>query len=308
MDVKTIAKQKWEALLKRLPSPLARTLWLVQQTAQGFIDHEGSARAATIAYYAFFSVFPLVLFIITAASFLLEDQVTRQQIYAYTERYIPQFSGLVQQNVEQVLDARGAISLVAAVSMLWSASGVFSTVSHAINRAWGIKEHRPLWEEKFLSLGMALAVSLMFLLSVAASVTFSLVGQWSFLDTSLPAFNHALRSVLSIALPMFLVFVLLILVYRVVPSTPVPWRAVLTGAALTTIAWEIGKDAFTFYLVHFARYKLVYGQVEAFIILLLYFYFVGVILLVGAEFTAVSTRLFRDDDERAAPHSAPERQ
>ncbi|MBU0494010.1 MAG: YihY/virulence factor BrkB family protein [Chloroflexi bacterium] len=299
MQLKPILQNNWLALLDRLPGPLARALWLGQQTIQGFVDHGNSARAATIAYYAFFAVFPLLLFIIVASSFFLEDQITQQQIYTYVEQYIPQAGRVVQDNIEQVLTARGTIGLVAAISLIWSASGVFSAATRAINRAWGIQEPRPIWEEKLLALSMVLVVSVLFLLSIVASAGASLLNQ-------IMAVGHAwLGTILTIALPAGFAFVLLSLMYRLMPHVEVPWRAVLGGAALGAIAWEIGKDLFTLYLVHLARYELIYGQVEAFIVLLLYFYFTGAVLMVGAEFTVVYARWLQPGAPARPWHPAP---
>jgi membrane protein len=181
---------------------------------------------------------------------------------------------------------------------------MFSAISHAVNRAWGIERPRPFWERKLLALGMVLTVSLLFLLSVATSVVVGLLSQLPLVKTDLASFDSLLWSVLSIVLPVSFMFVLLTLIYRLMPNTEVRWRVALTGAALATIAWEVAKEAFTFYLAHFARYELLYGQMEVFIILLLYFYFVGVILLMGAEFTAVYTRLLQEDS--GSESSAPE--
>ncbi len=301
MDLKAILKRGEAALFDRLPAPVARTLWLFQQTVKGFLAHEGPAWSATIAYYTFFSVFPLTLFLIVLASYFLEPQVTRQEIYTYLGNYVPQAADTMQANVEQILQARGAIGFVAIMAFLWAASGMFSAISHAIQRAWGLARPRPFWEEKLLALGMVLVVSLLFLVSILASTVLSLMRQWPDLDAVVPSFNHAFWSVLSVALPVSGMFVLLALIYRLLPTTSVPGRAVLAGAALATVAWAVAKDALAFYLAHFARYDLVYGQVEAFIILLLYFYFVGMVVLLGAEFTAACARLVQGDSAGSQP-------
>lgn len=300
MDLGAILQRGWEALLGRSPRRVARVLWLGQQTVRGFVDHEGPARAATIAYYAFFSMFPLILFLIAGSGYFLEDQVTQQEVYAYFEHYIPQISRAARANVEQILAARDTISLVAVITLLWSASSVFSAVSRAINRAWGIEQPRPFWKEKLLAVVMVLLVSLLLLSSTVASAAFGLVSQLLFLGVPLTPVNRFLWSAFSLALPPVSLFVLLGLVYRFTPNTMVRWRVVWPGAALATLICEVVKDGFTFYLTRFARYDLVYGQVEAFIVLLLYFYFVGAAILVGAELTAVYAGIPREDDERVS--------
>jgi len=298
MDLEAILSRWWEALLGRLPRRAAFVLRLFQQTGSSFIRHEGPSRAATIAYYAFFSAFPLALFVIACSSYLLESQVTQQQIYTYFETYIPQVSAVVRENIEQVISARGAVSLVALVTLLWSASGVFSAVAQAINRAWGIERPRPFWKEKALALGMVLVVSVLFLLSFLASTALSMV---NLLFSRLGIMPDQLFWITVYAvLPTSFLFVLLALTYRLMPpaGTRVRWRVVLPGAALAAIAWELAKDGFSFYLAYFARYDLVYGQVGVFIILLLYFYFVGAVLLLGAEFTATFERLLKDESTK----------
>ena len=82
------------------------------------------------------------------------------------------------------------------------------------------------------------------------------------------------------------------LVYRYVPHTRLTWGDVWPGAGLAAVLFEASKNLFAWYLASFANYSLVYGSLATVIVFLLWTYISALVLLVGAEFAAVYTRLF----------------
>jgi membrane protein len=83
-----------------------------------------------------------------------------------------------------------------------------------------------------------------------------------------------------------LTILIFFLLYKILPNTTVRWSDVWLGALLTGLGWELAKYLFTWYLTNFASYNLVYGSVALLIAFLAWSYYTGVILILGAEFTA----------------------
>jgi len=143
---------------------------------------------------------------------------------------------------------------------------------------------------------MVLSIALLFFLSLFSTAAFELMGRLSTVLSGEPAASAALLPGLLIRIiPYVFTMLLFWVLYRVLPHTQVTWSDVLPGALLASVTWEVAKDAFTFYVAEFAFYSLVYGSLAAVIVLLLWSYFSGVIILLGAELTVQYARRRRSN-------------
>jgi membrane protein len=264
-------------------------LGVCERTYKGFLEHQGSANAAAIAYYTLFSLFPLTLLLISLGSLFLNSEQAQEAALAVVAVYMPAAVDFVRNNIERVLELRGTVGVISVLAFVWSASGVFGGLSRAINRTWDVERPRPVWAERALALGMVLLVALLFFLSLFSTAAFELVARLSALILGEPAWINVSTRVL----PYVFSFLLFAFLYRVLPYARVTWAEVLPGAVLASFAWEVAKHGFTFYLTGFASYSLVYGSVAAVIALLLWSYISSVIILLGAEFTAQYARRTR---------------
>jgi YihY family inner membrane protein len=271
-------------------------LGVFERTYKGFLKHQGNANAAAVAYYTLFSVFPLTLLLISLGSFVLDSEQAQQAALALVGTYLPTAADLVQRNIEGVLALRGTVTIIGVVGFLWSASGVFGGLSHAINMAWDVKLPRPAWAERALALGMVLLIALLFFLSLFSTAAFELVARLSAYIPGEPSIHPGLlMSLATRALPYIFTVLSFSFLYRVLPYTRVTWKEVLPGSLLASFAWEAAKYGFTLYLTRFASYNLVYGSVAAIIVMLLWSYVSGAIILLGAEFTAQYARKRRGE-------------
>jgi membrane protein len=261
-------------------------LGVCERTYKRFLEHQGNANAAAIAYYTLFSIFPLTLLLISVGSFFLNSEQAQEAALAIVHVYTPTAVDFVQRNIEQVLELRGTIGVLSVAAFIWSSSGVFGSLSRAINRAWDVEQPRPAWAERALAAGMVLLIALLFFLSVLSTAAFELVARLSSIILGEPVWTGLTTWIL----PYIFTALLFSFLYRVLPSTRVAWSEVLPGAVLASLAWEVAKYGFTFYLTRFASYTLVYGPVAAVIALLLWSYISGVIILLGAEFAVQYAR------------------
>jgi membrane protein len=253
-----------------------------------FGEDQGPVYAASIAYYTLFSIFPLVLGLVAILGFFLESNETRARLVDFLSGYLPQAKDLISGNAETVRDSRGLAGLIAIGGFLWSAKAVFSAINAALNRAWQVKEQRPFWLRTLQELVMVLGVAVFFLLSIgitailatAATFRLSILG----LDQAAPA---ALEGV-SFLLPIVFNVGIFAILYRLVPHTKVAWRDVWPAAIVAAVAFEIAKQAFVWYTVNFGNYSAVYGTLGTAIGLLSWAYISAVILIFGAEISAVS--------------------
>ncbi len=266
---------------------------LFVRTGLAFAQDDGPAVSRSIAFYALFSLFPLVLVLISILSAVVPVDKAQQAITEFLQRTLPTAASLTQQELEQVLAQRNAASVIALLSLLWSASGVFTAIYGAVNRAWGDSKSSLFLKGKLFGLAVVLAASLILLGTSLLSTAFSLLRQWNgtilgwqpFSDPNIAALWGKLSAGLSPAISI-LAFITL---YRLIPLNRVVWRDVWLGGLLAGLIWDLARRLYAWYLANVATYSLVYGSVGAIIGFLLWAYLGAMILLIGAEFTAQHT-------------------
>jgi membrane protein len=285
---------KWlDQLYLGIDRRLKGWLTVLVRTALAFDQDEGAVVSRSIAYYALFSVFPLLLVLISVASSFLDAEEALQAVIELMERILPSAVDLTVQNIEQVLAARGTVNVIATLGLLWSASGVFTAMYRAVNKAWGNPKSRLFWTEKLFGLAVVLVVGLILLgttlLSTASSVLQgwggTILGWQPFADPE----TAALWGKLSTFVPPVVSVITFVILYRIIPRNRVTWRDVWLGGLIAGLIWELARQVYAWYLSNVATHSLIYGSVGVIIGFLLWSYLSAMILLLGAELTAQHT-------------------
>jgi membrane protein len=285
---------KLEMMYARLDRRLGGRLSLLVRTALAFDQDDGPIMARSLAYYALFAVFPALLALIVVASATLKSEEIQKAVMDLVSQYMPIAQEVVAANIEQLVQTRETVGLIALVGLIWSASGAFSAVFRAVNRAWGIPKSKLVLSEKLYGLLMILIVGTFLLLALSIGPIVSLARAWRVPVLGWQPFaqpgTDRLVGWLAILVPALLSAGAFILMYRTMPRTRVRWRDVWLGGLSAGLIWEAGKQAFAWYVSSFGEYNLIYGSVGAIIVFLLWSYLSGQLLLLGAEFTAEVSR------------------
>jgi membrane protein len=257
-----------------------------------------SNTAASISYFAFLSLFPLLLGLLAIFSLFLPPDIIRNELIKFVSQYLPGSLGILQGSIGDILRFRGVLGLVGVLGLLWSGTGVFSAVTHSINKAWGIPYQHPFYIKKPRELGMVAGTGLLFLLSLGTSTLLTHLGQ-----VQLPV-SGVLVKVLTGVLAFIFSLVVFMLVHKLSPVIWLSWRYIWPGAVLSTILFEVAKTFFVFYLNTFSRYDIVYGSIASVIVSLVWIYYSAFILLLGAEFSALLFKLKREGKAFNKPDQA----
>jgi membrane protein len=271
-----------EPTLTRLP----RRLWrVIRGTAKGMAEHEAGLRAAALAYQGLFSLFPLLLFLTFIASQVLTSIDVRGRLDSFLLQAIPTADGFdfLERIIDQTIDLRGSLGLIGLLGLLWTASALFTNLSTSLNVIWG-SPHRSIWRRRLLAVAAVLVLGTLFLLAIVLSAL-----------PALPFLNgdHPLLRALDLGVGVAVEVLLFWLVYRWLSTAPVRSLAVLAGAVLAGLLWEAAQGAFRWYLTSgLTNYGAVYGTLASVIALILWAYLTGLILYLGAEFSAALQREF----------------
>lgn len=266
---------------------------VLQRTMERFNETHATQAAAGLAYYIFFSLFPLLLVLVAAASYVLNlgSDAAFQQAVDFISQAIPVSQNLIGQNLKTVLERRGAFTLVGVLAALWSASNAFTILSNNINQAWSSSEARGFVGKRLVAFGMVAGVVVLLLLSLLSSTLTRLLRQVTLPFGPWPFLESVLWSWVSQLLPIFFSALMFLILYRWVPTADVGWRAALWGTGVTTLAWQVAQIGFTRFLQSgLANYELVYGSLGTVVALLFWVYISAVIVLVGAHLTAAIDR------------------
>jgi membrane protein len=264
-----------------------RVVWTVLITAvRGFGDARSPEAAAGLAYYATFTLFPLLLFVIVFGSSVLESERVQYEILQLVSRVLPTSQELVVENVQRVLEQRGSASLLAGLSLLWSSTGFFTTLVRQVNRVWPDAADHNVVELRILALGMVagLAVLLAMWLTLSVAVVPHLPAAWL---AGWGVLRPLLRPMLTRVLGWIVPLMFLVATYRIIPKRRVGWLEALIAAAVATIGWRLVTTGFSWYLAsNLTRYRLVYGSLASMMVLMIWIYLCAQIMLFGASLCA----------------------
>lgn len=263
---------------KSLIKLIREFIGFIVEIADKYTEYECAVRAGSVAYHLLLSIFPLLLFLVGVASYVLSSDVIRQTLSAYLDATIPAVAPIVERVVGQTLEARGSFSLLGGMLLIWSASAVFTTLSVSMNVIWRAS-HRSFWRRRLMAIVTVLAIGGLFI----ASIWFSAFTVW-------PITNHVslLSELWRWSLDPGLIIVFLWVVYLVLPNRRINPRAGLAGAILAGVAWRAARSLFALFLTSgLANYGLVYGSLASVIVLMLWTYMSGMIVFLGATVGSV---------------------
>jgi membrane protein len=254
--------------------------------------HDLSGLSAELAYRFLFAIFPFGLFLAATTSFAagvlgLADP-TRSIIDGLGDNLPPELAGTIRPELEQVFGHPhfGLLSFGALVA-LWAATTGTMTVIKAMNRAYGVTEDRPIVRR--YALGLALTVAG----AIGIVIAFVTIVGGAFLTDDVAGrigLGGAAWGTISL-LRWPVVFAILVaaaaVMYRIGPNLRPSWRSALSGAAVFAVGWLVATFAFAQYVTRFADYGATYGALGGVIVLMIWLYVTGLILLVGAEVVAI---------------------
>ena len=295
--VRTLA-QLWQQGIRSAHRLNVRThgwLGILADAVRETFKPNSSIAAAAIAYFAILSLFPLTLLSISIASFYLGPLMNQQLIVEKLEFIAPALGQLLGQNIDEIIRARGPVTSVALVGLIWSASTIFYILTQTLNEIWGNKRSRPVWKRRGLAILFVLVFvgPILFLASFASSMIANL-------RTWLPAQIIPISGGISFVVAILLDVAFFMVLYILLPHGASTWREILPGALGAGLLWELAKKAFLFFVsTYISVSNLVYGSVAAIIAFLVWAYLSGIIFLFGA-FLSVSYHQLNQQQQEAA--------
>ncbi len=271
------------------------TLGIWRQAFARFHRVQGPEAAAAVAYYAIFSLFPLILSLISIAGFLLKGQEAVDLVMEFIAQILPTSPVGLEETLRQVVARRDLTGIIGIAGLWFSASGVFKTLARNINRAWpNTNWHNPIYSQ-MLAFGLiAILATMMILWVIWSSLIGWLIAQdFPTLDRYLHFHQYVLNP-LARLFPVLAAFLLFLILYHWLPNTQVRWREAFWGALFASLTWGLLTSGFNWFLRSgMANYDVLYGSLGTSIALLTWVYSSSIVILFGAHLSASIARTTR---------------
>ena len=280
------------ALIKSFVSPDPTKVDML--TMKGFMQDliyrvrkvDMSGMGAQLAYFFLLSFFPMLIFMVTLLPYLNLEQ---GQIFDFLSNIMPgEVYSLIEGTLAEVLNNQnGGLLSIGVIGTIWSASKGVDALMKALNRAYEVEGKAGFLNRLW---------SLIFTISLVGVILIALV---------LPIFGHQIGNIIfgyigveeSFAniwnsirwiIPPTLIFLILTAMYWIVPNTDprLTISSVFPGALFATLGWLVLTYGFSFYISNFGNYSGTYGSIGGVIILMLWLYFTGMIIILGGLLNA----------------------
>ncbi len=292
-------KHKQAGIGLRLVSELPRehAAWRgasIIRAARLLIQVGGIDLAGSLAYFTILSLLPAVALFIMAMAVVGDPEDVRGLLTEVLVYYFPTSRGLIQGAVDNLLQGSLAIGLVAFVSLVMGANGLFMAANRSLNRVFEVEVQRVV-HRTILQVTVSTVLVVLFLLSVGLSASLHLAVRYSEgIAESTGGFSSVVvltLSAVSTLLPAFFTMVVFAFVYFRMPNVRVQWRDAVFGAIAAIVLFEAGKHLFFWFTTVASQRNAVYGPIASFVVLLMWGYAAGMIFLYGAALTKAASEL-----------------
>ncbi len=270
---------------------------LLKETVSGWIADNATRMSAALAYYAIFSLAPLLVVLIAVVGLVYGEEAARGQVTGQVAGLVGRQAG---ESIQTAIAATGQVkshgivaALVAFGVMIFGASGVFGELKNALNTIWGV-EVRPgrtvktIVRDRLLSFSLVLSIGFLLLVSLAVSSVLSALSTYMAGFFALPP---VMWKGVDFAVSLALTSALFAMIYKILPDVVLRWKDVAWGALFAGSLFTAGKSLIAWYLGSNSVASS-FQAAGTLVIILLWVYYATCILFLGAEFTKSWVRRF----------------
>lgn len=270
---------------------------LLKATMREWQVKQVSVLAASLAYYAIFSLAPLIIISVMIVGAFFGEAIAEGEIVGPIRSVIGEdgarfVEAIVYNLREETRASSSNIRWIIGVGfLLFGASGFFVQIQNALNRIWEVepeqgRQVQVFFQKRLLSFSMILFISILVFLSISANIVLTyFMGVLTDVSPMLENLWQPLSSLITLAI----IILLLTAIYSILPDAKVDWKDALVGAAITAVLFMFGQYLFSLFLQQ-TNFGSAYGFASTFIVLVTWIYYSAHIFLFGADLTQVYAR------------------
>lgn len=267
---------------------------ILRETFEAYTRDNAARLAASIAFYAIFSVAPILIIATAIAGFIFGDDVAVAEIAADLDRFVsPETSEYVFTLVERWQNTTSGVlaTIIGLGTLIWGAYRLFLALQDTLNMIWNVRPRENIGAKawirmRLLPFVMVIMIGLLLLGSMLVTAALSALGRFFGEFFPIPTF---LADLSNFVVWFALLTGLFAAIFKILPDATVKWRDVWIGAALTSFLFSVGRTLIGLYLAHTSTTS-IFGASGSLVALLFWVYFSAQIFFWGAEFTQVWAR------------------
>jgi membrane protein len=287
------------------PMKTIKEQWkILVQTGKSFIADSPFGLASTTAYFAIFSIAPILIIIISVFGYFAGDTTIRYKLFEELNSLIGQESTEVLKNAienYQITEKSHIGTIIGIAFFVFSATTLFSTMQGSINYMWRVKVKSnlkmnifKLIRDRVLSFGVILTLGFILLVSLVVDAVIAYLKD--FLTTYFSEDLLFLAQILNIFVSLAIISTVFAVIYHFLPDVKVRWNASWYGAVFTAVLFTAGKFIIG-YVVGSNELGAVYGAASSFIGILLWVYYTSLIFYFGVELTRQFSIFYKHDNK-----------
>ena len=258
---------------------------ILRDTIHNYRTNGDTNQAAAIALYAILSIIPLfILTLLLVGDLFSADPGIQKKLIEGIRQFIPSFSGDLLTQFGQIAGKKELLGWAGIISLIWFSAMIFGAIETALNIIFRSKIYRNYFVSKLLAIAMIplgwavgiVSVGITYVAAILSRQPLLVQGDVFFLPE---AYGIIFRYIL----PYFVTVLFFTVVYRVIPTEKVSLKSAFIGSAIFSALMEIAKQFFTWYVASYTRYHVIFGSLEAVVILVIWAFYVALILLFCAE-------------------------
>ena len=240
--------------------------------------------AAQLAYFFMLSLFPLLIF---TFSILPYFGVTTKEVLSFISRFAPpELMSLIRDNLNTVLNKHTGILSFSVIATIWPMSTAINAIIRVLNRAYDVKENRSFIVSRALAILLTLAMIFVLIIALVLNVFGPALGKMMLAHFDVPINLVALFDFIRLVFSFIVIIIVFAGIYLFAPNRRLKGSEVIIGAVFAAVLWQVASYAFSYYVKVFNSYSTTYGTLGAIIILMIWFYLTGFILILGGEINA----------------------
>lgn len=274
-------KNKGEKIADRVHLQLAGLLDITLDAAKNFRLNGDATQAAAISYYALLSAFPLFILTLLVISYLVGSYPGIQEtLIGAIREYHPYITEKLLTQLGAIEEKKRLLGGLGVISLLWFASLVIRALEMALNRIFHAGARRNLFASTAMALSLMILVWVAALLMLVINYGQTLISldpavrelfAWSIPPYFTLLFGHTIPYLIMISIVGFC--------YKVIPQSRITIGSALAGGVIFTFFMAIAKLLFTWYLANHSRYTIIYGSLDALVVIFIWIFYLSLIFL-----------------------------
>jgi membrane protein len=266
---------------------LAGVRGALSRTYADVVHNHTLQMAAALSYYFVLSLFPALILLSAVVAYLPVPDLFNQTLALMGRFLPPDTMGLVRRVLADVITPnRGTFLSLGILGTFWAASGGFAATIEALNMAYEVRDDRPFWKTRPLAVGLAIVIGFLLMIALSVMIVGPRFGEWLAGRVHLTRLFVLLWPYIHWTIAAGFTILAVEVLYFFAPNVKQRFLATLPGAILAVGCWIGLSYLLGFYFRHFANFNKTYGTLGAAIALMVWLYWTGFAMLLGAELNA----------------------